>query len=316
MADMLTKGVQKLMECPVCFETPQFTPIYRCAEGHIMCKDCHLVVDKCPVCKTAMGTDRCLLAEQILYQLPARCKFFANGCPIEFLDREKLKDHQMECASRPIRCISIFCKKAVPIVELAKHLKEYHKCGGPEPLPHSGTIFISEEIFKKDLCWCWMTYFSVADKNLFSVMARTVGGLWYAWVYICSLKREEHLKYRFTLCSVDYSKIEYQGYCLPVDDFAVDEMTRVIAAAPRLIFDDSTVRSFANKADVEKLKVPGNDNLVLSYCVEIGGGDNEKIDVPVSITHGITASGDSTCHYNQITNEIPMLGSKMSMWKL
>jgi len=315
MADMLKKGVQKLMECPVCFETPQFTPIYRCAAGHIMCKDCHLVVKICPVCNTAMGTDRCLLAEQILYQLPARCKYSANGCPIEFLDREKLKEHQLECPSRPIRCISIFCKKDVPIQELAKHLKDYHKCGGPEPLPHSGTIFVSEEIFKKDLCWCWMTYFSIAEKNLFSVIARTVGGLWYAWVYISSFKREEYLKYKFTLLSKDQRKIEYQDYCLPVDDFAVDEMTRVMAAAPRLIYDDSIVQGFASKADAEKLKVPGNGNLVLSYYVEVCS-DDEKIDIPDAISQGIRSGGDSNCQYNPLPNDIPMIGSKMSMWKL
>lgn len=315
MADILKKGVQKLMECPVCYETPQFTPIYRCASGHIMCKDCHSVVDKCPVCNTMMGKDRCLLAEQILYQLPARCKFVANGCSLELLDRDKLKEHQLECPNRLVRCISMFCKKDVPIVELAKHLKEYHKCGGPEPLPHSGTILISEEIFKKDLYWCWMTTFTMADKSLFSLMARTVGGLWYAWVYISSPKREEHLKYRFILCSKDESKIEFQGYCLPVDDFAVDEMAKVIAAAPRLIYDDSTVRSFATKADTEKLKVPGNDNLVLSYYVEVCGAGNEIIP-PLEITHGIRGGGDSGIPYNTVKNEMPMLGSKMNMWKL
>lgn len=314
---MLKKGVQKLMECPVCLETPQFTPIYRCSSGHIMCNDCHGKVDKCPVCQSTMGSDRCLLAEQILYQLPARCKFFSYGCIIELLDREMLKIHQNECPNRPIRCISIFCTKDIAIERLAEHLKDFHKCGGPEPLPHTGTIFISEEIFKKDLCWCWMTYFCVDGKNFFGLIARTVGGLWYAWVYLSSVRKEVAFKYQFALSSHDgHGKIQFQGHCLPVDEFVVDEMTRIDAPAPRLIFDDSIVQSFSSKANPEKLKVPGDGNLILSYNVDICAMINDRANIPEAIKHDYGGGGDNNVQYSNGPNEMPQHGSKLNMWKL
>lgn len=317
MADIIKKGVQKLMECPACLQIPQFTPIFQCSSGHIMCKDCHRKGANCPVCNQPMSNERCLLAEQILYQLPARCKFESTGCEIELLDREALSRHQLECPNRPVPCISIFCKKAIQIERLPMHLKEYHKCGGPEPLPHTGTIFVSEQIFKKNLCWCWMTYFCLDGKDLFGLIARTVGGLWYAWVYLSSSRREAPIQYNFILSSNDgQSKIQHQSYCLPVGDFGVDEMAKVAAPAPRLIFDDSAVRSFATKANPEKINVPGDGDLILGYKVEIVGMVKEKNVMSELIQHDNRGGGDNNCQYNGVINEMPQVESKLNMWKI
>ena len=49
------EGVKKyfkdLLECPVCFHTINSVPIYQCANGHVVCKDCHLNLETCPICR-------------------------------------------------------------------------------------------------------------------------------------------------------------------------------------------------------------------------------------------------------------------------
>lgn len=314
MSEVLKKGVQKLMECPVCLETPQFTPIYRCGAGHILCKDCRGKVQNCPICKVELGGERCLLAEQLLYQLPARCRFFASDCKREFLDREDLKNHQLECPHRPVRCISLFCKRNIQIAKLAEHLKEDHRCGGPEALPHTGTVFVSEDIIKKDMCWCWMTYFCTEGNNFFSVIARSKGGLWYSWVYMSSTKRGIPFKYKFLIPSNDGQRaVSYYGECLSVDDHPVDSMAKICSPAPKLIFDDTIVYRFAAKANPEKVGIPGEGNMILRYQVDIGGS---MIAVSQSkiISHLGVGDGQTCASKGSNQQDVPQIESKLNMW--
>ena len=61
------------LKCPVCLKIPQTTPIYRCCQGHIHCKDCHPRLKNCPVCRSSIGRTRALMVEKVITRLPADC---------------------------------------------------------------------------------------------------------------------------------------------------------------------------------------------------------------------------------------------------
>ena len=54
------------LECPVCLDLPQSGPIYQCRNGHIMCKDCHPKMKRCPICVVPLEKLRNLLSEKLL----------------------------------------------------------------------------------------------------------------------------------------------------------------------------------------------------------------------------------------------------------
>ena len=74
----------KILECPVCLEVPTSTPIYRCDNGHILCKECKKKLSSCPECRIRLGNKRCLTSEKIVREIPLKvhktklCKRFLS----------------------------------------------------------------------------------------------------------------------------------------------------------------------------------------------------------------------------------------------
>ena len=60
------------LRCPVCLEVPQTTPIYQCCEGHIHCKDCHPMLQNCPICRSSIGETRALMVEKMVASLSSK----------------------------------------------------------------------------------------------------------------------------------------------------------------------------------------------------------------------------------------------------
>ena len=59
-----------LIECPVCFETIDFIPIYQCQNGHVVCKNCYPKLKKCPICRQIHdGPIRNLKLEEMVEKL-------------------------------------------------------------------------------------------------------------------------------------------------------------------------------------------------------------------------------------------------------
>ena len=59
-----------LLGCPVCFGTIQSVPVYQCQNGHITgCKDCILILDKCPICRDTNNKIRNLQLEKVVERL-------------------------------------------------------------------------------------------------------------------------------------------------------------------------------------------------------------------------------------------------------
>ena len=70
---MDSEGVKKyfllnedLLECPVCLETIDSTPIHQCRNGHVVCKDCRPKLRICPTCLNAPISQRNRKMEEIV----------------------------------------------------------------------------------------------------------------------------------------------------------------------------------------------------------------------------------------------------------
>ena len=63
--DVLEK-LKSNLECPVCLVVPKSGPIYQCRNGHLLCKECHSKMTRCPLCNILLEKLRNLLSEQLV----------------------------------------------------------------------------------------------------------------------------------------------------------------------------------------------------------------------------------------------------------
>merc|ERR1712150_279046 len=70
--------LQNVLKCSVCHEVPRSVPVHRCQHGHIICHTCRpkLVKNDCPQCQVPLANERCLVSENLITDIPHRCKFF------------------------------------------------------------------------------------------------------------------------------------------------------------------------------------------------------------------------------------------------
>ena len=61
--------LRDLLECPVCMETIKSVPVYQCANGHVLCKDCIEKLNNCPICRNDSVLRRNLKLENIVQRL-------------------------------------------------------------------------------------------------------------------------------------------------------------------------------------------------------------------------------------------------------
>ena len=61
--------LRDLLECPVCMETIKSVPVYQCANGHVICKDCIEKLNNCPICRNDSELRRSLKLEDIVQRL-------------------------------------------------------------------------------------------------------------------------------------------------------------------------------------------------------------------------------------------------------
>ena len=65
----IEKYLRELLECPVCMETIKSVPVYQCANGHVICKDCIEKLNNCPICRNDSELRRNLKFESIVQRL-------------------------------------------------------------------------------------------------------------------------------------------------------------------------------------------------------------------------------------------------------
>ena len=66
MVTLSLDDLKDFLECPICVTIPIRGPIYQCESGHIICKDCHSKLTKCPQCRNPLGKTRALQLEKII----------------------------------------------------------------------------------------------------------------------------------------------------------------------------------------------------------------------------------------------------------
>ena len=66
--------IKDLLECPVCLDTIKSVPVYQCTNGHLMCKDCIVKLDNCPICRNDSLLIRSLQLEKIVQRLEGGCQ--------------------------------------------------------------------------------------------------------------------------------------------------------------------------------------------------------------------------------------------------
>ncbi len=127
MTTTFTDEVRKRLECPVCYETRRNRPVFHCANGHLVCADCHEKVFTCPQCRTAMTVSaRCLLAEDLIARLPVKCANWERGCGFESAADKDISAHAGRCRFRTVQCPHLTCRQTVLMADVVAHLKKEH----------------------------------------------------------------------------------------------------------------------------------------------------------------------------------------------
>ena len=80
------ENIKPHLECPVCLNVPKVGPIYQCRNGHLLCKNCHPKMVKCPICQIPLEKLRNLLSEQIVAMIYPEYQFAAERTPTRTRD--------------------------------------------------------------------------------------------------------------------------------------------------------------------------------------------------------------------------------------
>ena len=109
----LREDLRKDLECPVCLDFPDSTPIFQCIQGHIVCNSCHPKLKSCPVCRAKVDI-RALTVEKILPKILPKCKH--QNCPVF---KTNIKEHEAICTYALVDCTH--CKTQITIKDLDTH---------------------------------------------------------------------------------------------------------------------------------------------------------------------------------------------------
>ena len=126
--------IRKILECPVCYNTPENPDqVHFCSNGHMLCDGCHkkIIGKKCPTCRSEIWNDQTPLVplmKQILSALPKVCPF--PECEETQLEAKNRDDHVKNCQHRLFDCAMFsgltFCQSKVTIRGCLKHFEEAH----------------------------------------------------------------------------------------------------------------------------------------------------------------------------------------------
>ena len=123
--DIQDDWIEKILECPVCFNIPRDLPIPQCPAGHIICKTCRDPVSTCPTCRRRLFQDgTSSLAASLIEKVPHKCKFSVYGCEVKDL-LGPLKVHEEKCAERTIRCLLFECRDIIQVKKFEEHFKDH-----------------------------------------------------------------------------------------------------------------------------------------------------------------------------------------------
>ena len=165
----MTKDLQRILECPVCFITPENPEqAHFCTNGHMICGSCRKNVQKCPVCRSVDLKGQNPLLKQVLSAMPKLCPF--EGCDAEPEDNE-LEAHKKSCQHRLIDCIThsrYGCNEKIPFHSFLKHLEGRHKISNSSKNGPTRLIIwpVYENNFNQEFI-SWLPLILKVDKETF-----------------------------------------------------------------------------------------------------------------------------------------------------
>ena len=197
-------SLKTILECPVCLIQFKTTPIFRCENGHLVCKDCRVKIEKCPECRILLGYSRCLTSERIvLSATPSNlpCKFSGRGCKEKFT-KDKLEDHELDCTHSLVKCsitsastsiASVQCNENIPLLAMWEHLKTNHNvktCYGGHLIGIVTYDELQRESMNKGSSFSLDPIHSSYAEYQFLTNICKKGNFWYFWVYIVGIDKE------------------------------------------------------------------------------------------------------------------------------
>ncbi|XP_050321021.1 uncharacterized protein LOC126753541 isoform X1 [Bactrocera neohumeralis] len=92
----IVQSILTIIECPVCLDsiTP---PVMQCQNGHLLCLDCRIRAERCPVCRDRYTPQRALIAEQIYAAITSAYNLCSGN---EDKLRQKLYGPGAQCAAK------------------------------------------------------------------------------------------------------------------------------------------------------------------------------------------------------------------------
>ena len=99
----LPKEWADLFKCPVCYDYIIAPPILQCRKGHLVCSNCRLELNRCPICRGPLEDIRNLVMEKMASTIAFPCKFSSSGCRATILNTDKMQ-HEEDCQYRPYPC--------------------------------------------------------------------------------------------------------------------------------------------------------------------------------------------------------------------
>lgn len=151
--DSIRAQLQKLVECPVCYES--MTETEMCVNGHTVCVRCRRQLNICPVCNKAFGNIRNRLGEGVSELLAFKpCTNISRGCP-KYLAEKDCRKHEQSCSYRLYPCK--VCSTQLCFFELKDHILRNHENSLIEP-------YITKELTAEDFVEA-QTHFLLVEFN-------------------------------------------------------------------------------------------------------------------------------------------------------
>lgn len=224
------------LECPVCMEY-MVPPIMLCNNGHSLCCNCRVTLEKCPICSGPFLKVRNLSLESLAAETLYPCKNIQRGCT-KLLTKKSAKCHAAECAFDNQKCpfakiSNTRCNWIGRLDTVRRHVENNHK---GSCVQHVSRKF---KTVLHNVSHSQRYYQAVITLNeLFYISWRVQGGAFHCTVfYVGPEENASDFKYRFsistkdgdcyTISSVTHSYFENvhdiirQGKCVAIDNSVV-----------------------------------------------------------------------------------------------
>ena len=227
----LPKEWADLFKCPVCYDYIIAPPILQCRKGHLVCSNCRLELNRCPICRGPLEDIRNLVMEKMASTIASPCKFSSFGCRATILNTDKMQ-HEEDCQYRPYPCpyaySTVKCQWQGSLKEFGPHQRDQHDL----IISNGETVceLIHIRCLRDTLSWnswlCLQSCFGrlfmfviTHDKDKFSASVQFIGTSKEAKMFTYKLELGQHcpiITWKTRPCSVRALPIR-QSDCFAID---------------------------------------------------------------------------------------------------